>query len=53
MTNPNKMIRKKTKEVLVGNVKIGGNSPIVVQSMTDTDTINISDTVAQIILLAT
>ena len=52
MTNPNKMIRKKTKEVLVGNVKIGGNSPIVVQSMTDTDTVNISATVSQIILLA-
>ena len=52
MTYSNKIIRKKTKEVLVGNVKIGGKSPIVVQSMTDTDTVNISATVSQIILLA-
>ena len=52
MTYSNKIIRKKTKEVLVGKVKIGGNSPIVVQSMTDTDTVNISATVSQIILLA-
>ena len=52
MTDSNKIIRKKTKEVLVGKVKIGGNSPIVVQSMTDTDTVNISDRVSQIILLA-
>ena len=52
MTDSNKIIRKKTKEVLVGKVKIGGNSPIVVQSMTDTDTVNISATVSQIILLA-
>ena len=52
MTDSNKIIRKKTKEVLVGKVKLGGNSPIVVQSMTDTDTVNISATVSQIILLA-
>ena len=51
MTDSNKIIRKKTKEVLVGKVKIGGNSPIVVQSMTDTDTVNISATVSQIILI--
>jgi (E)-4-hydroxy-3-methylbut-2-enyl-diphosphate synthase len=40
--------RKKTRNVKVGNLEIGGNAPISVQSMTNTDTINISDTVSQI-----
>ena len=43
--------RKKTNEVLVGNVKIGNLNPVVVQSMTDTDTANIQSTVDQIKLL--
>lgn len=30
-------IRRKAKEIAVGNVKIGGNNPIAVQSMTNTD----------------
>ena len=30
--------RRKTKEINVGNVKIGGNNPISVQSMTNTQT---------------
>ncbi len=41
-------IRRKTRSVKVGNLKIGGNAPISVQSMTNTDTKNISDTVDQI-----
>ncbi|MCF8054788.1 MAG: flavodoxin-dependent (E)-4-hydroxy-3-methylbut-2-enyl-diphosphate synthase [Deltaproteobacteria bacterium] len=40
--------RKKTKEVCIGAVKIGNFSPITVQSMTNTDTRNISATVNQI-----
>ena len=44
--------RKYTKQVLVGDVKIGGNAPIVVQSMTDTDTVNVIKTTEQVILLA-
>tara|TARA_Y100001970_G_scaffold45700_1_gene57374 strand:+ start:33250 stop:34479 length:1230 start_codon:yes stop_codon:yes gene_type:complete len=44
--------RKITNQVNVGNVKIGGNNPVVVQSMTDTDTANIELTVKQIKLLA-
>ena len=44
--------RKYTKQVLVGDVKIGGNAPIVVQSMTDTDTVNVLKTTEQVILLA-
>ena len=40
--------RRETRSVKVGNLEIGGNAPISVQSMTNTDTKNISDTVAQI-----
>ena len=40
--------RKKTKEINVGNVKIGGDNPISVQSMTNTLTTNIKETVKQI-----
>jgi len=40
--------RRKTKVVKVGNVKIGGNNPISVQSMTNTLTTNIKDTIKQI-----
>jgi (E)-4-hydroxy-3-methylbut-2-enyl-diphosphate synthase len=43
------MIKKrKTRVVNIGGVKIGGNSPIVVQSMCNTDTRNIKATVKQI-----
>ncbi len=47
------MPRKKTQQVLVGNIKVGGGAPIVVQSMTNTDTTDITATVNQIIELAT
>jgi (E)-4-hydroxy-3-methylbut-2-enyl-diphosphate synthase len=40
--------RKQTKSIKVGNLLIGGNAPISVQSMTNTDTKNIPDTVSQI-----
>ena len=45
-------LRKITHQVLVGDVKVGGGAPIVVQSMTNTDTVNVSATVNQIIELA-
>jgi (E)-4-hydroxy-3-methylbut-2-enyl-diphosphate synthase len=41
-------MRKKTRSVKVGNLEIGGNAPISVQSMTNTETKNIPDTVSQI-----
>lgn len=41
-------MRKKTKEVRIGNIHIGGNNPIAVQSMTNTDTKDIKKTVNQI-----
>jgi (E)-4-hydroxy-3-methylbut-2-enyl-diphosphate synthase len=40
--------RRKTKTVKVGNIKIGGGSPISVQSMTNTATFDIEKTVKQI-----
>ncbi|BCG64179.1 MAG: (E)-4-hydroxy-3-methylbut-2-enyl-diphosphate synthase [Methyloprofundus sp.] len=44
--------RKNTHQVLVGKVKVGGSAPIVVQSMTNTDTANIAATVKQVMELA-
>ena len=42
------MNRRNSKPVWVGNVKIGGDAPITVQSMTKTDTRDVSATVKQI-----
>ena len=42
------MKRRKTRKIRVGNLFIGGNSPISVQSMTNTDTGDIRSTVNQI-----
>jgi (E)-4-hydroxy-3-methylbut-2-enyl-diphosphate synthase len=44
--------RHKTQCVQVGHVRVGGDAPVVVQSMTNTDTADIAGTVAQIIDLA-
>jgi (E)-4-hydroxy-3-methylbut-2-enyl-diphosphate synthase len=44
--------RKKTRQIAVGPVKIGGDAPIAVQSMTNTDTRQVEATVAQIHALA-
>lgn len=43
----NKIHRRSSREVRVGNVIIGGNNPIVVQSMTNTDTMDTQATVNQ------
>ena len=40
--------RKKTTPIYVGSVKIGGDAPVVVQSMTCTDTRDVKSTVEQI-----
>ena len=40
--------RRKTKVIKVGNVKIGGDNPISVQSMTNTLTKNVKETINQI-----
>jgi len=44
-------VKKYKKEVRIGNVVIGGNNPVRVQSMTKTDTRNVEDTVKQILQL--
>src|SRR6201747_277321 len=44
--------RHKTTQVMVGNVAVGGGAPIVVQSMTNTDTADIAGTVEQIAALS-
>lgn len=40
--------RNETKEITIGNVKIGNGNPIAIQSMTTTDTRDVEATVAQI-----
>ncbi|MBO6892172.1 MAG: flavodoxin-dependent (E)-4-hydroxy-3-methylbut-2-enyl-diphosphate synthase [Roseibium sp.] len=44
--------RRKSVGVAVGNVTVGGDAPIVVQSMTNTDTADADATVAQVSALA-
>ncbi|MDR4022554.1 MAG: flavodoxin-dependent (E)-4-hydroxy-3-methylbut-2-enyl-diphosphate synthase [Eubacteriales bacterium] len=40
--------RKMTREINIGGVKIGGNNPIAIQSMCNTDTRDVKSTVEQI-----
>ena len=42
------MNRKKTRKIQVGSIAIGGDAPITVQSMTNTDTRDVEATVNQI-----
>ena len=47
--NPNPLIsRRKTRQLMVGNVAVGGDAPISVQSMTNTETCDVEATLAQI-----
>ncbi|MFQ5588113.1 MAG: flavodoxin-dependent (E)-4-hydroxy-3-methylbut-2-enyl-diphosphate synthase [Nitrospiria bacterium] len=48
MSNHLNITRRKTRQISVGNVKIGGDAPIAVQSMTTTDTRDVAATVAEI-----
>ncbi|MBQ23584.1 flavodoxin-dependent (E)-4-hydroxy-3-methylbut-2-enyl-diphosphate synthase [Alcanivorax sp.] len=43
-----KIQRRKTRQVMVGNVPVGGDAPIPVQSMTNTETCDVDATVGQI-----
>ena len=45
------MIKKNTTQVMVGKIAVGGGAPIVVQSMTNTDSSNRKATVGQILEL--
>jgi (E)-4-hydroxy-3-methylbut-2-enyl-diphosphate synthase len=40
--------RRDTRQVRIGNVQVGGAAPVVVQSMTNTDTADIASTVKQV-----
>src|SRR6478752_1716687 len=42
------MARRATRQVLVGGVAVGGQAPIVVQSMTNTDTADVASTTKQV-----
>ena len=44
--------RRNTRQVMVGNVPVGGDAPITVQSMTTTKTEDVDATLAQIYSLA-
>src|SRR5678809_101291 len=44
--------RRQAVVVDVGGVKVGGDHPIVVQSMTNTDTVDVAGTVNQVMTLA-
>jgi (E)-4-hydroxy-3-methylbut-2-enyl-diphosphate synthase len=44
--------RRTTRQVRVGDVLIGGGAPIVVQSMTNTDTADVEGTARQVAALA-
>ncbi len=47
------MIKRRTSyQTTIGKVAIGGNAPVVVQSMTNTDTADVAATVQQIMQLA-
>ena len=45
------MYRDHTKVIQIGNKKIGGGNPILIQSMTNTKTEDVEATVAQILAL--
>src|SRR5690606_30642746 len=44
--------RRKSRQIMVGNVAVGGDAPISVQSMTNTETCDVDATVGQIRRLA-
>ena len=46
------IVRRYSRQVMVGNVAVGGNAPIMVQSMTNTDTEDVAGTIAQVAALA-
>jgi len=48
MTRSNPIQRRQSRQIMVGNVPVGGGAPISVQSMTNTDTCDVQATVAQI-----
>jgi len=50
--SPSPIERRRSVAVRVGDILVGGDAPIVVQSMTNTDTVDVAGTVAQVAELA-
>jgi len=48
MHKPSPITRRRSRQIMVGSVPVGGNAPISVQSMTNTDTCDVAATVAQV-----
>lgn len=48
MNATSQIVRRKTQLVMVGHVAVGGDAPVVVQSMTNTDTADVASTVQQV-----
>ncbi len=44
--------RRKSRQVMVGNVPVGGDAPIAVQTMTNTDSSDVKATLAQVLAAA-
>src|SRR5690242_19988761 len=40
--------RRATRQVRIGEVRVGGDAPVVVQSMTNTDTADVASTTKQV-----
>jgi len=52
MFHSNEIRRRKSRRILVGRVPVGGDAPVSVQSMTNTETTDVAATVAQINAIA-
>jgi (E)-4-hydroxy-3-methylbut-2-enyl-diphosphate synthase len=48
MTQKHPIIRRPSRQVRIGGIPVGGGAPVVVQSMTNTDTVDVAATVAQV-----
>ena len=48
MKQPSPIKRRVSRQIYVGNVPVGGDAPIAVQSMTNTETCDVDATVAQV-----
>ena len=48
MANHSPITRRASRQIMVGNVPVGGDAPIAVQSMTNTETCDVSATVNQV-----
>ena len=52
MSQASPIKRRKSRQIMVGNVPVGGDAPISVQSMTNTETRDVDATLAQITAIA-